>query len=212
MRSADATTLLRVAMIILAAYLVLARYDPWVTIAIIAVAMLLDAVDGYFAVREAGSGAVGIRAYAMSLAGDAKSRELVKRYKGRARSKAASFGPRIDVAGDRAVEYILWVVYTYVNVIPLFVIILVILRHSFADAVMAAKGTSSKMKTRFARIVYSSNLFRGGINVVKFLTFSYLALVYVSGYPAWIGYVLVTILVAYIMVRGAAEIYEAYNS
>ena len=125
-------------------------------------------------------------------------------------SKTAKFGPRMDVAGDRAVEYILWVVYTYVNVIPLFILFIVIIRHSFVDAFMAAKGTSSKMKTNFARAVYSSNLGRGGINVVKFLAFSYLSLVYIWAYPAWIGYVLVAILLAYILLRGAAEVLEAY--
>jgi phosphatidylglycerophosphate synthase len=124
--------------------------------------------------------------------------------------KNARFGPRIDVAGDRAVEYILWITYTYVGVLPLFVVFIAVIRHSFVDAFMAAKGTSSKMKTRFAQKVYSSNIGRGGINVVKFLAFSYLSLMYVWGYPAIIGYALVAILLAYIVIRGAAEIYEAY--
>jgi len=210
MRSADAVTLIRVALIVLVAYLIMSKFSPVAIIPLIAVAMLLDAVDGYFAVNESSRGKVGFGTYLRSLAGDQKARGLVKEFREK-KSNGSRFGARIDVAGDRAVEYILWAVYTVVGVLPFFVIVVVIIRHSFVDAVMAAKGTSSKMKTKFAQVIYSSNIFRGGINVVKFITFAYLALVYISGYPLWIGYVLVAILVAYIMLRGAAELYEAYN-
>ncbi len=209
MRSADATTLVRVLLIVFVAYLVLAKFNPIAIIILIAIALLLDAVDGFFAVNEASNGVVGFATYIRSLMGNRRSMKTVKRFKEKL-SNTAKFGPRIDVAGDRAVEYILWVVYTVAGVVPLFVVFIVIIRHSFVDAFMAAKGTSSKMKTKFARMVYSSNIGRGGINVVKFLTFSYLALVYISAYPAWIGYVLVTILVVYILLRGAAELCEAY--
>ena len=43
-------------------------------------------------------------------------------------------------------------------------------------------------------------------------TFAYLPFVYISGYPIIVGYVLVTVLVAYIMLRGAAELYESFAS
>lgn len=209
MRSADATTLIRVMLIVFVAYLILAKFNPIAIIILIGIALLLDAVDGFFAVNEASKGRVSFGMYIDSLRGDPKSRNIVNGFK-KELSKTAKFGPRMDVAGDRAVEYILWAVYTYVNVIPLFILFIVIIRHSFVDAFMAAKGTSSKMKTNFARAVYSSNLGRGGINVVKFLAFSYLSLVYIWAYPAWIGYVLVAILLAYILLRGAAEVLEAY--
>jgi hypothetical protein len=75
---------------------------------------------------------------------------------------------------------------------------------------MGVKGTSAKMKTRFARIVYSSNIARGGVNVVKFLTFAYLALAFAYGYPIIIGYALTVILLVYILLRGSAEIYESF--
>ncbi len=209
MRNADIATLIRVLLIVLVAYLILAKFNPIAIIILIAVALLLDAVDGFLAVNQESHGAVGLATYISSLRGNAKAKQLVKGIKQRM-SRSARFGPRIDVAGDRAVEYILWAVYTIAGVVPLFVLIIIIIRHSFVDAFMAAKGTSSKMKTKFAQIVYSSNLWRGGINVVKFLTFAYLSLVYVWDYPIWIGYVLITILVAYILLRGAAEICEAY--
>jgi phosphatidylglycerophosphate synthase len=210
MRSADAVTVLRVLLIVAAAYLVVLKYSPVLITLIIAVAMSMDAIDGYMAIREASRGTVTLPMYLSSLIGNKNSKGIVKKFKSKL-SKSSKFGARIDVAGDRAVEYILWATYTYLNVLPLFVIIIVIIRHSFVDAVMAARGTSSKMKTKFAAVVYSSNLWRGGINVVKFASFSYLAFAYVLGYPIWIGYALVAVLVAYILLRGAAEIYEAYS-
>lgn len=211
MRSADATTLIRVGVILVVAYLILQHFNPIIITLLIAAAMLMDALDGYFAVREVSKGKVSLKMYTDALLGDRKAAAAVKEYKLQVK-KTSKYGARIDVAGDRAVEYILWITYTFAGVVPIFVIFIIVIRHSFVDAVMAAKGTSSKMKTKFAKIVYSSNLFRGGINVVKFITFSYLAFVVVWGYPIVIGYVLTAILVIYILLRGAAELYEAYSS
>jgi phosphatidylglycerophosphate synthase len=211
MRIADATTYFRVGLGILAAYLVIIRQNPVLIMVLIAVVMVLDAADGYFAVWQGSRGRISMSDYLRAVTGDRKKAGIVKEVK-RKVAKTASFGPRIDVAGDRVVEYAFWIVYSFVGVIPLFVLMLVVIRHSFVDAFMAAKGTSSKMKTRFARIVYSSNLWRSGINVVKFIAFSYLAFVYVWNWPSWIGYVLVAALVAYILVRGAAEVYESVRA
>ncbi|MEM3841378.1 MAG: CDP-alcohol phosphatidyltransferase family protein, partial [Candidatus Micrarchaeaceae archaeon] len=63
MRLADATTLFRTALVFVVAYLVLIKFYAIVTVAIIAIAMLLDAVDGYFAVWEVSKGKVGFIKY-----------------------------------------------------------------------------------------------------------------------------------------------------
>ena len=118
----------------------------------------------------------------------------------------------MDIAGDRVAEYSMWVVFTYLHIIPLIILLLIIVRHSFADAMMGAKGTSSKMKSPFARAIYSSNTSRAVINALKFITFAYLILVYVNSYPILIGYVLVGALFTFIMLRGTAEIYESAKS
>ncbi len=208
MRAADAVTYFRTALAIVAVYLVIAKINPILITILIAVVMLLDAGDGYAAVWEGSGGKVSLTEYIKASIGDSRYAKRIKEIKLKL-AKTAKRGPRLDVAGDRVVEYALWIVYTYVMVIPLFVLLVVVIRHSFVDALMASKGTSSKMKTKFAKLVYSSSIGRGGINVVKFLAFSYLAFVYVWGYPAVIGYVLVAILLAYILLRGAAEAYEA---
>ncbi len=209
MRSADATTLIRVLLVIFVAYLIIYKFNPFVIAVLIAIAILLDAVDGFFAVHEASSGRITLGVYLSGLLGNERSKKAVRSVK-KTLKKKAKFGARIDVAGDRAVEYILWITFVYTGVVPIIILFLIVIRHSFVDAVMAAKGTSSKMKTKFAKVVYSSNIGRGFVNVLKFVTWAYLPFVYISGYPITIGYALVAVLFAYIMLRGAAEVYESF--
>ncbi|MGC8651851.1 MAG: CDP-alcohol phosphatidyltransferase family protein [Candidatus Micrarchaeia archaeon] len=211
MRSADMLTILRVLLVIFIIYLVIVKFNPWVSIILFAIALAMDGLDGFAALHEISKGKVGFYKYLLyalhKLPGD--ELESIKAYKQQIGARFA-YGPRMDIAGDRAVEYSLWAAFTFLHVIPLFVILIMIIRHSFVDALMVARGTSSKLKTGFAKAVYGSNISRAGINVVKFVAFSYLMLVYVLAYPAIVGYVLVALLVAYILVRGAAEAYEAF--
>lgn len=211
MRSADAATLIRTLMVFLIVYLLLLKINPWFIIFLILIMYLLDGFDGYLAIREASNRTVSFAAYLRAaLSNESKAKEKIAGFK-RMAKKGAKFGPRIDIAGDRVIEYTFWITFTYLKLLPLFVIFIVIFRHSFVDALMASRGTSSKPKTRFAKVVYSSNIGRGGINVVKFLAFAYFTLVYVSNYPLWIGYILIVILLAYILLRGAAEAYDALH-
>jgi len=211
MRSADAVTLLRVPLILLLAYMVFIKFSALIDILLLAIIFIMDALDGFYALKEASRGTLGFYTYIRSAVGNAAAKARVAALKKRVKG-IAPYGPRLDVAGDRVIEYTLWIMFTYFHIVPLIILLLVVVRHSFADALMGAKGTSSKMKTRFAAVIYSSNVWRGGINIVKFVTFAYLVLVYVSSYPIWIGYILIGILFTYIMLRGAAEIYESLKS
>ena len=210
MRSSDIATMARVVLAIVIVYLIFLKVNPWITIALIAIAFLSDAVDGYLAVREESKGSIGFWFYISAAIGNKAAKAKLKPIKENI-AKHVPYGPRMDVAGDRVMEFSFWITFTYLDIIPVIVFLLVVVRHAFADALMAGRGTSSKMKSRLAAAIYSSSIGRGGINVVKFLAYAYLVLVYVSGYPIDIGYALVAILFAYIMVRGAAEIYESIN-
>jgi phosphatidylglycerophosphate synthase len=210
MRSADLTTFIRVAIVLAIAYLVLTHYNPFVSIALFAIALILDGVDGYLATFESSKGKITPSLYIKALMGNASAHKLVKEAKLKT-AKLAPYGPRLDVVGDRIIEYILWILFAYVHVVPLFVIFIIVIRNCAADGLMGLKGTSSKMKSRFARIMYSSAPSRAAANILKFLTFSYLMLQYVAGYPVIVGQVLVAILVIFSVVRGASEIYEALN-
>jgi len=211
MRSADVVEAIRVAMIVLVAYLIIAKFNSIAVVIILAIAFLLDAIDGYFAVYEQSNGRMGFITYLSSMAGNRRAKAQLAKYKSGI-SKTAFYGPRMDVAGDRITEYVLFAVFVYLNIMPLFVFFVVIIVHSVADAMFGAKGTSSKMKSRFAELVYSSNIGRGSINVIKVVTFAYLSLVYLSNWPIQLGYALAGILVTCITLRGIAEIYESIES
>lgn len=209
MRAADLTTFIRVGIILLVAYLIVVGFNPFVSIALFAIALILDGVDGYLALFESSGGKISPSDYIHGLLGDKKIMKEVKEARLKT-AKLAPYGPRLDVIGDRIIEYILWILFVYVHVVPLFVLFIIVIRNCAADGLMGLKGTSSKMKSSFARIMYASAPSRAAANILKFLTFSYLMLQYVSGYPAIAGQALVAILVIFSVVRGASEIYESF--
>lgn len=217
MRSSDAATIARVGLAFAIVYLIIERIVPWFDVLLLTIAYLTDWVDGYLAVREESKGRVSFSLYIRAALGNAGAKAKISPIKAGI-SKHAPHGPRMDVAGDRVIEYAFWLAFIYVffsaigmvaGAIAIFLVLLVVTRHAFADALMGARGTSSKMQTRFAKIFYTSNASRGLINAVKFLAFAYLVLFYVLNYPAYIEYVLVALLFLIIMLRGAAEIYES---
>lgn len=208
MRSADKSTILRIGIILFILYLVVVRANPIISISLLACAFILDGIDGYLALREASKGKITLSMYINYALGGKENTKQIKSTK-EGISKTAKYGPRFDVAADRISEYSLWAVFTVVGILPFFLLIIVIIRHSIADAFLGSKGTSSKMKTGIARSLYASNISRSGINVLKFITFSYLILAYVSRYPLIPAYVLASLLVLFIAVRGTAEVYES---
>ncbi len=210
MRGADISTIARIGLILLVVYLILVVAAPAITILILALAFLLDGVDGFLALREVSKGKITLSKYLNYSLGYKSHAKEIKAFKHKI-EQTAKHGPRFDVAADRIAEYSLWSVFTFVGILPLFVLIIVIIRHSLADALLGAKGTSSKMKTGFARAVYASNISRGGVNILKFITFSWLILVFTSGYSLLIGYALTALLLIFILARGAAEIYESVH-
>ena len=208
MRKADIATAVRLALVPLIVYSVILRLSPIVPVALFITALALDGVDGFFALNEASNGAIGIGTYLRYALGNDAAARLVSRYKPKL-VKEAGYGPRIDVAGDRIVEYSLWMLFIYLRVLPFFVILIVMAVHSVADALMGRRGTSSRIKTRFARLVYASKSSRLIANVLKALTFSYLMLVYISGWNLQVGYALSALLVMFVTLRGVAEIRES---
>jgi phosphatidylglycerophosphate synthase len=208
MRKADIATVVRIALVPLIVYAVTLKLNPIIPVTVFIVALVLDGVDGFLALNETSKRRIGISTYIRYALGDDSAGALIKEYKPKV-AEEASWGPRMDVAGDRIVEYSLWALFVYVKVIPFFVLLLIIAMHSLADALMGSKGTSTKAKTRFAEMVYTSKWSRLVANVLKALAFSYLMLVYIAGWNLYVGYALAGALVVFIMIRGAAEICES---
>ncbi len=211
MRSADESTIIRIILVLLVIAFVIMRVNPIISIAMLAVAFIMDAVDGYLALRGASKGRITLQMYISYSLGNKTNAKKIKAYK-ESIGKTAKHGPRFDIAADRIAEYSFWATFTVLRIVPLFVLIIVIIRHSITDAFAGARGTSSKMKTGLARALYTSNISRGSINILKFIAFSYMILVYVSGYPIIIAYILIFILVLFIVARGIAEVYESVKA
>ena len=56
MRAADLTTFIRVGIILVVACLILVGFNPFISIALFALALILDGVDGYLALFESSGG------------------------------------------------------------------------------------------------------------------------------------------------------------
>jgi phosphatidylglycerophosphate synthase len=198
-RAADIITVVRVLLVFAIGYLIYLRFNAWATVALILIAFFMDELDGYFALGKK----TNILHY---LKVEASGRHV---YSHEDVERLPKYGSALDIAGDRITEYTFWVVFTYLHVVPLFILFIVFIRNSISDAFTAAsKKNFHNMQTKFGKIAYS-HLARGAIGVSKAVVFSYLALVYILNWPAVIGYVLVAYLITFFLLRGAAEIYEA---
>lgn len=207
MRSADLTTIIRTVLIVVVLFLVIAKVNPAIDIVIFAAALVMDGIDGYLAVRESSKGKISFGLYVDAIRGNGAAAMHVRNAKAKT-AKIAGYGPRLDIAADRITEMAFWGLFAFLHVIPFFLFVLMLVRHSVVDAFMGVKGTSSKMKRGIAKALYSSNWSRALANLLKFVTFSYLMVEYVSGYPQVVGIVLAYALAAFIVIRGAAELYE----
>jgi len=208
MRIADIITLFRSFLVFPIAYLIIIKFNPFLLILLILFMFVLDGVDGFAAVKYSKE-KITFSDYLRAAFGNKVLKEKIKNLKHEI-AKKNKYGARLDVAGDRTIEYVFWILFTYLNIIPLFIIFIIVIRNSFVDALMAAKGTSSKMKSRFARLFYSSNSSRALSAVLKILTFSYLSLVYISNFPLIYGEILTALFVIFAVLRGIAEVYESF--
>ncbi|MDE1811205.1 MAG: CDP-alcohol phosphatidyltransferase family protein, partial [Candidatus Micrarchaeota archaeon] len=139
MRSADKATVVRLLILFVALYLVILKVNPAIPIALFAISLALDGVDGYLALRQQSKGTIGFMEYIRYATGDRSNSKKIKELK-QGIEKSFPFGPRIDIAGDRITEYALWVLFLFVHIVPLFVLLIIIVRHSITDAFMGAKG------------------------------------------------------------------------
>jgi len=203
MRSADIVTAVRVALVFVIAYFIILRLSAVLVVLLFLVMFGMDNLDGYFAT----SGKPSVADFVSYLGREIRGRE-------RSRSKGAmkppKYGAALDIAGDRITEYTFWILFTWLYLIPLYVILIIMTRNCLADALTLSKGkTFSKMHSAFGRIA-SSHKSRALYQVVKSSAIIYMALVYLAAWPLWAGYALVAAAVAYSLLRGAAEIYEAW--
>ncbi len=98
----------------------------------------------------------------------------------RARAEVSIVGSVLDIAADRAVEYVLWVVFAHLRLISIWIPILVLVRGTFVDAIRSvapAYGLKpfELLQTPLGRFLVGSPWLRTPYAVVKAVAFALLA-------------------------------------
>ena len=99
----------------------------------------------------------------------------------RKRGETSVLGSVLDIAADRAVEYVMWVVFAHLHLIPVIFPLIVLMRGTFVDAVRAvapSKGLSpfEMMRSPVGRFLVKSPWLRTPFAVAKAAAFFFLAL------------------------------------
>lgn len=135
-------------------------------------------------------------------------------------------GSALDIAMDRLVEFVLWVCFADLDLIPVWVPLIVITRGLIVDAIRSyalALGQTAfgMMHSRLGKFLVSSPFMRHFYGIVKLLVFVVLATVLalrrgvfpsLQGWTPWlhvIGYTWTILAVALCLIRGVPVLFDA---
>jgi CDP-diacylglycerol--glycerol-3-phosphate 3-phosphatidyltransferase len=175
---------------------------------------------------------VGLAAVSMLIIAVVFAGDGLDGYVARRRGSSSRFGAVFDIAGDRVVETVLWVIFADLGVIPIWVALLVITRGSIVDALrslsyadgMTAFGDRNMMRSALTRWLTAGRFMRGLYGYAKAVGFVFLAglvgydrsdggtwLDAVYGRAAFrgVGWLTVWGAVALTVIRGLPVIYDA---
>lgn len=140
----------------------------------------------------------------------------------RRRGEQTLIGSALDIAADRSVEIVLWVVYAHVGLIPVVIPLTVIIRGALTDtirnvALQYGQSAHSMMRSSWGRWLVASSPMRTGYAVIKVIAFTLLALALglrTGGHAAWhsvwvVGSVFTWVSLAVCILRGFPVIIEA---
>jgi len=140
----------------------------------------------------------------------------------RKRGETSVLGSVLDIAADRAVEYVMWVVFAHLGLISIIFPVIVLLRGTFVDAVRAvapSKGLSpfEMMRSPVGRFLVKSPWLRTPFAVAKAVAFFFLALAHglaAAGSPALatiniVAQVCAWVALALCLLRGVPVLLEA---
>jgi CDP-diacylglycerol--glycerol-3-phosphate 3-phosphatidyltransferase len=102
-------------------------------------------------------------------------------YVARRRGEASAFGAIFDIAVDRVVENVLWVVLAHLGLVPIWVAIVFITRGCIVDSIRyaaAARGETAfgMMQSRWGRVLVAGRWMRGLYGTLKAATFGWIFL------------------------------------
>ncbi len=151
----------------------------------------------------------------------------------RRRGSTSRFGAVFDIAGDRVVETVLWIVYADLGLIPIWVPLLVVTRGSVVDALrslsyadgMTAFGERNMMRSSLTHWLTAGRFMRGFYGVAKAIAFVFLAglVGFATGEAGgwvgalygveplrWLGWFFVWASVVLTVVRGLPVLFDAF--
>ena len=101
----------------------------------------------------------------------------------RKRGETSLIGSVLDIATDRALEYIFWVVFAHLGLIPIAVPVIVLIRGTFVDAIRSMgmkEGLSAfeQIQSPLNRFLVSSRFMRAFYGFVKTMAATLLTLAY----------------------------------
>ena len=137
-------------------------------------------------------------------------------YLARKLDQATKFGSVFDIAGDRIIEVVLWIVFAHLQLIPVWVPIVILTRGILTDSIRhhalskgkTPFGKESMMRSRLSEFIVGSDLMRA-VACVKIPTF--VLLILSTTYPELLG---VSLILTYVsvfvnLVRGIPVIMDA---
>ena len=103
-------------------------------------------------------------------------------YVARKRSETSVFGSIFDIAIDRVVENVLWVVLADLDLVPVWVAIVFITRSSIVDsirytAISRGETAFGMMRSPWGRVLVAGRFMRGFYGVLKAVTFGWVFLI-----------------------------------
>ena len=143
----------------------------------------------------------------------------------RKRGEASLLGSILDIATDRTLEYVLWVVYTHLGLIPIIVPLIFIIRGTTIDAVRSVgmkNGVSAfdQIQSPLNQFLVGSRFMRASYGTAKGTAAALLTLVYAlqSGLTEWsnlilqVGLVFTWISVVICIARGLPVLVEGVRT
>lgn len=143
----------------------------------------------------------------------------------RQRGESSLLGSVLDIATDRTLEYVLWVIYSHLGLIPVVVPIIVLIRGTTVDAVRSVgmktgKSAFEQIQTPFNRFLVGSRFMRASYGIAKGAAAAFLTLAYalLPESSAWFdpvyqaGLALTWLSVFLCLVRGIPVLIEGWKT
>ena len=100
-------------------------------------------------------------------------------YVARRRGETSPFGAILDIAVDRAIEYILWIVFAHLGLVPVWVALVFVVRGTVVDAiryggVLRGETPFGMMRSRLGRQLVAGRFMRAFYGTLKAVTFAWI--------------------------------------